>query len=93
MVSLEKILSSVSSAIMGSLVRPFLQHFPHQETGNQRTSVEEINLQEVYGFFTSNEVAQQFVIIIIGQVSFLHFLFDLTKFGLFIKMIIFSLFL
>ena len=49
---------------MGSLVRPFLQHFPHQESGNQRTSVEEINLQEVYGFFTSDEVAQQFVIML-----------------------------
>ena len=70
MVSLEKMLSPVSSTIMGSLVRPFLQDFPHQETGSQRTSVEDINLQEVYGFFTSNEVAQQFVIIIIGQVGF-----------------------
>ena len=80
MVSLEKILSPVSSAVMGSLARPFLQHFPYQETVSQRTSVEEINLQEVYGFFTSDEVAQQFVIIIIGQVSFFQLCVGFTQF-------------
>merc|ERR1711885_87399 len=55
--------SAVPGACMARL-------FPAQEIGSHRTSNEEINLQEVYGFFTSDAVAQGFVINIIGQLMF-----------------------